>query len=84
MFVTGVLAVIGSTGPAMLLINSSVAAVLVVLVFALLNAWTAALLLQDRSPKVDDFAYHLQEVRFCVMLGSGVLWLQAPGAAPVV
>ena len=58
--VGGLLAVIGATAPAMLLVNSSLMAVLAVLVFAVLNIWTAVLLLQDRGPKVDDFAYHVQ------------------------
>lgn len=82
--VGGIVAGIGATAPAMLLVNSSLMAVLAVLVFAVLNIWTAVLLLQDRGPKVDDFAYHVQEVTFCVMLGTAALWLQAPGAAVVV
>lgn len=80
----GVLAVIGATAPAMLFINSSVVAVLAVLVFALLNAWTAVLLLLDRGPEVDQLAYNFQELTFCVLCVSSALWLQAPSAVPAV
>ena len=72
--VAGIIAMFGAAAPALLFVNSSAAALVTVATFVVMHGIIFTLLLKNGGKKMDHVAYRLQEVAWCLVCASSVLW----------